>query len=221
MPLLEETYKSLREEILKTKDHAFQRSGTKIAFVTTLMGLGSVNPRFLDSDPTALGIHVEPLLYLAPLASVFYDSLLFSDKISVRRIGSYIRESMPDEFSGWERWVHSKRLPPLANLGELGFTALTLLYCPIVAWHRHSQVTKGMGHYCKTPFSMLSRSGFPKFIDEISGWWFLLLIFIWLVLQLIWWAALTPSHKRPGMTKLEYWDYTLARRGRRPPTLPY
>jgi hypothetical protein len=89
----DELYRSLRDEIVKTKDHSFQRSGTKITFTTILMGLGSAGPRFVDPEwPT----HIEPLLYLAPLVSIFYDALLFTDKHSIRRAGKFIRSYYPD-----------------------------------------------------------------------------------------------------------------------------
>lgn len=131
--MADELYNSLREEILRVKDHSFQRSGTKIMFTTLLMGLGSIKPQLTSIDSIAIGtkvvsnfsFHVEPLLYLAPLVAIFYDALLFGDKISIRRIGTFIRRHYPDSFGKWEEFVNARRFEwHKDDLGELGFQLL-------------------------------------------------------------------------------------------------
>jgi hypothetical protein len=191
--MADELYNSLREEILRVKDHSFQRSGTKIMFTTLLMGLGSIKPQLTSIDSIAIGtkvvsnfsFHVEPFLYLAPLVAIFYDALLFGDKISIRRIGTFIRRHYPDSFGKWEEFVNARRFEwHKDDLGELGFTALTLLYCPIVALHRLNEISG------KKSQPLFSDAFIHNFFGTIHGWWFLLLLGIWLRLNYGWSKAL-------------------------------
>jgi hypothetical protein len=191
--MADDLYSSLREEIIRIKDHSFQRSGTKIMFTTLLMGLGSIKPQLTSIDnitpgsnvTSSFSFHVEPLLYLAPLVAIFYDALLFGDKISIRRIGSFIQLHYSDTFGKWEKFVGDRRFEwHKDDLGELGFTALTLLYCPIVALHRLNEASGG-----RNP-SLFSDEFVHNFFGAVHGWWFLLLLGIWLRLNYGWSKAL-------------------------------
>ena len=195
-------FNALREEIARHSEHGFQRSGTKIAFTTTLLGLASINTSLL----AALGIagskalDGEPLLYIAPLPAIFYDALLFSDKMSVRRIGQYLKTAygIPREYSNWEAWVSSNRLPWIANIGEYGFTLITLIYCPLLVWHRYAEKNYLGGLTTANPFSLLTHLG--EFVCKLQGWWFILLIAYWLYMQRIWHLAITPDDQMPEVS---------------------
>jgi hypothetical protein len=143
------------------------------------MGIGSAAPRFTEFEWST---HAEPLLYLAPLVSIFYDALLFSDKHSIRRVGGFIRSYYTDGRGAWEVFVSKRRESIFDYLGELGFTGLVLLYCPVMAFH--------LARESNAISSPITTGNLMVTLGALKAWWFFLLLFLWLTLQYRWRKAL-------------------------------
>ena len=101
--MAEDIIDSLRREISETQKRREKVNTLKIAFVTGLLGLGSLK---LDGNGDA----TYRLLYLAPLAGLFFDLLILGEHFSIRRIGKFFRTECNDEGEHkWQKFVKENR----------------------------------------------------------------------------------------------------------------
>lgn len=121
-------YEELRKEILESQRIRAQIIGFKITFVSATVGLIVANH---DTVPLEL-------LAIPALASIFFDLLVNSNSISIKRNGRYSRKFLEPKlrvYSGWSEneplWEEFMANPSnrqsLSMIGNLGVTALTLL----------------------------------------------------------------------------------------------
>lgn len=116
----------LRKETLEAQRMRTQVIGFKITFVSTGIGLIYANkaPR--------------ELLALPAFASVFFDLLIISYSISIRRIGLYCRKHLErqideevkasEDFCYWEKFFELNQIRPiLPIIANLGITILALV----------------------------------------------------------------------------------------------
>ena len=106
-----EFLKHLRSEKLKAEEARTTYTLRKLAYATTLLGLGS-----LDIDVaqiTAIGpINLGHLLYLAPWVALAFDLYILAEDYSVKRFGAFLWKNSPDVLErGWEEWVSENRDP--------------------------------------------------------------------------------------------------------------
>lgn len=95
----------LHEEKLQTQAARTTYTLQKLAFVTGLMGLGSLNLKVGEIDFSLL-------LYLAPWVAIAFDFNIMGEDYSIKRIGAFLKEnsSAPTEMR-WEKWVAKHRDP--------------------------------------------------------------------------------------------------------------
>ena len=95
----------LRAEKLQTLDTRAKYALQKLAFVTGLLGLGSLNL-------TVGRIDVSTLLFLAPWVAIAFDLYILGEDYSVKRIGAFLKAASPDAAERhWETWVADRRDP--------------------------------------------------------------------------------------------------------------
>ena len=122
----------LRKETLESQRMRTQVIGFKITFVSAAVGFIYANRDKIP--PESFDI----LLIIPAFAAIFFDLLIISYSISIRRIGLYckthLEEQLKDEtqmhkgFCFWESFFESKQMrPSLAIFANLGITFLTLI----------------------------------------------------------------------------------------------
>ena len=110
-----EFLRALHEEKIRTQNERAELITVKLAFITVLFGLSSVN----------LGIQITDifwLLYFVPLVAISYDLYIMSADSRIKRIGIFLGRH-PDSLAGkaekeWEKFCASYRdgLAPSANI---------------------------------------------------------------------------------------------------------
>src|SRR5689334_12345444 len=117
----------LRKETLESQRMRTQVIGFKITFVSAAVGFTYANRDKIP--PESFDI----LLMIPAFAAIFFDLLIISYSISIRRIGLYckthLEEQLKDEaqmhkgFCFWESFFESKQMrPSLAIFANLGIT---------------------------------------------------------------------------------------------------
>jgi hypothetical protein len=111
----QEFLRALHEEKIRTQNERAELVTVKLAFITVLFGLSSVN----------LGIQIADifwLLYFVPLVAISYDLYIMSADSRIKRIGIFLGRH-PDSLAGkaekeWEKFCASYRdgLAPSANI---------------------------------------------------------------------------------------------------------
>lgn len=128
-----EFLKHLRSEKLKAEEARTTYTLKKLAYATTLLGLGS-----LDIDIgqiTAIGpINLGYLLYLAPWVALAFDLYILAEDYSVKRFGAFLWKNSPDVLErGWEEWVSENR-DPFAPFAMPALTTLVLIAAALIIW---------------------------------------------------------------------------------------
>ena len=168
----QEFLRALHEEKIRTQNERAKLITMKLAFVTVLFGLSSVNMKIEIAD-------IFWLIYFVPLVSISYDLYIMSADSRIKRIGIFLGRH-PVSLAGkaeqeWERFCTSYRdsLAPSANmffsvivtLGAAAFIHsqqtwterfmrlwfavwLVLSLSVIIAmWMRHQTLIKNIGDY--------------------------------------------------------------------------
>lgn len=168
----QEFLRALHEEKIRTQNERAKLVTMKLAFVTVLFGLSSVNMKIEIAD-------IFWLIYFVPLVSISYDLYIMSADSRIKRIGIFLGRH-PVSLAGkaeqeWERFCTSYRdsLAPSANmffsvivtLGAAAFIHsqqtwtekfmrlwfavwLVLSLSVIIAlWMRHQTLIKNIGDY--------------------------------------------------------------------------
>ena len=175
----QEFLRALHEEKIRTQNERTQLVTMKLAFITVLFGLSSVN----------MGIDIADIfwiLYFVPLVAISYDLYIMSADSRIKRVGIFLGRN-PVSLAGkaereWERFCASYRdgMAPSANmffstivtLGagafirtqegcndrfmQLWFAVwlVVSLSAIIALWLRHQTLIKNIGDY--EPFEKLS-----------------------------------------------------------------
>lgn len=103
----------LRDEKIRAQQMRADYTMRKLAFVTALLGLGSINL----GGAGAPGLDLTPLLFLVPWVSIAFDLYIMGEDFGIKRIGQFLRGISKDPVElQWERWVSHKRdwFAPLA-----------------------------------------------------------------------------------------------------------
>jgi hypothetical protein len=178
----QEFLRALHEEKIRTQNERAKLVTMKLAFVTVLFGLSSVNMKIEMAD-------IFWLIYFVPLVSISYDLYIMSADSRIKRIGIFLGRH-PVSLAGkaeqeWERFCTSYRdsLAPSANmffsvivtLGAAAFIHsqqiwtekfmrlwfaiwLVLSLAVIIAlWMRHQTLIKNIGDY--EPFEKKRQMG--------------------------------------------------------------
>ena len=124
--LHKEFLQSLHNEKIKTQSERATYVNSKLAFVTGLFGLGSLNIGTME---------LHWLLYLIPLVAIGYDLYIRAADLSIKKIGAFLR-SHPESGTGesekaWESFSAKCRdsIAPIANtLFTLVVTIAAALY---------------------------------------------------------------------------------------------
>ena len=126
-------YTELRKETLMTQQLRARAIGFKITFVGGAIALILANRKSLD----------DRLLVVPAFAAMFFDFVITSYSISIKRIGGYARMYLeplirrefawPQEVPMWEEFMsQTAQRQMLAIIGNLGITALASLPGAIV-----------------------------------------------------------------------------------------
>lgn len=172
----QEFLRALHEEKIRTQNERTQLVTMKLAFITVLFGLSSVNSGIDISD-------IFWLLYFVPLVAISYDLYIMSADSRIKRAGIFLGRN-PASLTGraereWEHFCASYRdgMAPSANLffsfivtlGAAGFIlsqglyaggtpdALMQLWFAVwlvvsltsisILWKRHLTLIKIIGNY--------------------------------------------------------------------------
>jgi hypothetical protein len=172
----QEFLRALHEEKIRTQNERTQLVTMKLAFITVLFGLSSVNAGIDISD-------IFWLLYFVPLVAISYDLYIMSADSRIKRVGIFLGRN-PVSLAGkaereWERFCTSYRdgMAPSANLFfstivTLGAAAIILseelssegstdrlmrlwfavwlvvsLTVIVILWIRHQMLIKTIGDY--------------------------------------------------------------------------
>ncbi len=111
---------SLLKELSETQLRRHKLDKAKIAFITALLGFGSI--KFPQN------VTFYQVLYLVPLVSIFFDLLVMGEQFSIRRIGAFLRLSLatPEIEKKWQLFVSKKR-DKFFKYGSRGFTVLSYI----------------------------------------------------------------------------------------------
>jgi len=108
----QEFLRALHEEKIRTQNERTQLVTMKLAFITVLFGLSSVNVGIDISD-------IFWLLYFVPLVAISYDLYIMSADSRIKRVGIFLGRN-PVSLTGkaereWERFCTSYRLSDQAR----------------------------------------------------------------------------------------------------------
>ncbi len=100
-----EFLKHIHEEKLRTLEARTTYTIQKLAFVTGLLGLGSLNIKVGNID---FGL----LVYLTPWVAIAFDFYIMGEDYSVKRIGAFLGVKSSEHLEKqWEQWVAKNRDP--------------------------------------------------------------------------------------------------------------
>jgi hypothetical protein len=134
-----EFIKHLHTEKLKAEEARTTYTLRKLAYATTLLGLGSLDFDFgqiVDAGiVTAVGnIHLGLLLYLAPWVALASDLYILAEDYSVKRFGAFLWKNSPDVLErGWEEWVSENR-DPFGPIAMPTLTTVLLVAAALILW---------------------------------------------------------------------------------------
>jgi hypothetical protein len=138
---IEETefIKHLHAEKLKAEKARTEYTLRKLAYATTLLGLGSLNIDFgriigAGNATPAGNIHLGLLLYLAPWVALASDLYILAEDYSVKRFGAFLWKNSPDVLErGWEEWVSENR-DPFGPVAMPVLTTVLLIAAALILW---------------------------------------------------------------------------------------
>jgi hypothetical protein len=134
-----EFIKHLHTEKLKAEEARTTYTLRKLAYATTLLGLGSLDfdlGQIIDAgNVTAAGnIHLGLLLYLAPWVALASDLYILAEDYSVKRFGAFLWKNSPDVSErGWEEWVSENR-DPFGPIAMPTLTTVLLVAAALILW---------------------------------------------------------------------------------------
>ncbi len=178
----QEFLRALHEEKIRTQNERAELVTRKLAFITVLFGLSSVNPKIIISD-------ICWLLYFVPLVAISYDLYIMSADSRIKRIGIFLGKhpisSAGDAEREWEQFCTEYRdgLAPSANMffsiivtvgaavfirsqpnATLGYFKLWFAFwlvaslaTIVILWIRHKELIENIGKY--KPFKGERQSG--------------------------------------------------------------
>jgi isopentenyldiphosphate isomerase len=119
----------LREEKIRTQEERTKYTLQKLAFVTGLMSIGSLN--------LAVGnIDFSLLLYLAPWVAIAFDFYILGEDYSIKRIGAFLKAKSPAQIERqWEQWVANNR-DPFAPWAMPVLTSLIFIGAALIAYQQ-------------------------------------------------------------------------------------
>ncbi|MDD1762035.1 MAG: hypothetical protein LUQ59_07350 [Methanothrix sp.] len=168
----QEFLRAIHEEKIRTQNERTELITMKLAFITVLFGISSVN----------VGIDLEDifwLLYFVPLVAISYDLYIMSADSRIKRVGTFLGRN-PVSLAGkaereWERFCSNFRdvMAPSANMffsaivtigaaffihAQGGWTERIMrlwfavwlvgsLALIIILWMRHQSLIKNIGDY--------------------------------------------------------------------------
>jgi hypothetical protein len=171
----QEFLRALHEEKIRTQNERAELVTIKLAFITVLFGLGSVD----------FGIEIYDicwLLYFVPLVSISYDLFIMSADSRIKRIGIFLGKHTASSAGKaereWEKFsttyrdgiapsanmffsiivtlgaavfVHSEQVP-MSGFVRLWFAFWLVLSLSVIVvlWMRHIELIKRIGNY--SPF---------------------------------------------------------------------
>lgn len=111
----QEFLRAIHEEKIRTQNERTQLVTMKLAFITVLFGISSVN----------MGINIKDLfwiLYFVPLVAISYDLYIMSADSRIKRVGVFLGKN-PQSHAGkaereWERYssIYRDAIAPSANM---------------------------------------------------------------------------------------------------------
>jgi hypothetical protein len=170
-----EFLRALHEEKIRTQNERTQLTTMKLAFVTVLFGVSSLNNMVIGMDLSAAFW----LLYFVPVVAMSYDLYIMSADSRIKRVGIFLGRN-PVALAGkaemeWERFCASYRdsIAPFAhlfysNIVTMGAAVFILskgnwserymqlwfalwlvasLTAIIVMWIRHWHIIRNIGNY--------------------------------------------------------------------------
>jgi hypothetical protein len=109
----------IRKEIAEVQARRSNLMVLKIAFVTAVLGFGSIQVKDI--------FLIYHAFYLAPLVATFFDVLIMGEHLSVRRMGAFLRYRSPSELEReYQSFVQQQR-DVFRKYGLIGFTSLSWL----------------------------------------------------------------------------------------------
>ncbi len=119
----------LHEEILQTLERRSKIDMTKLTFLTTLFGIGTIGKITINpagnSDITLYGT-----VYIAPFVALICDCFTLRELWSIRRIGAFLCLYGEPQEQKYERFVSQNR-----NIFyRAGFIGLTFLTIVVASW---------------------------------------------------------------------------------------
>ena len=115
----------LRSEKLKAAEARTNYALRKLAYVTALLGIGSVDIEKFN---------LSALLYLVPFVALAFDLYILGEDYSVKRIGAFLGAKNSGALEQqWEQWVSNNR-DPFAPVAMPILTTLAFLGAAIVIW---------------------------------------------------------------------------------------
>jgi hypothetical protein len=134
----QEFLRALHEEKIRTQNERAELVTTKLAFITVLFGLSSVNLEIKIAD-------ICWLLYFVPLVAISYDLYIMSADSRIKRIGIFLGRH-PASMTGkaeraWEQFCTTYRdgLAPSANI----FFSIIVTVGAAVFIHSQQTLTQG------------------------------------------------------------------------------
>ena len=134
----QEFLRALHEEKIRTQNERAKLVTMKLAFVTVLFGLSSVNMKIEMAD-------IFWLIYFVPLVSISYDLYIMSADSRIKRIGIFLGRN-PISLAGkaeqeWERFCTSYR-DSLATSANMFFSVIVALGAAVVIHSQQSWTEK-------------------------------------------------------------------------------
>jgi len=136
----QEFLRALHEEKIRTQNERAELVTRKLAFITVLFGLSSVNPKIIISD-------ICWLLYFVPLVAISYDLYIMSADSRIKRIGIFLGKhpisSAGEAEREWEQFCTEYRdgLAPSANMF---FSVIVTVGAAVFI---RSQLTETLGYF--------------------------------------------------------------------------
>lgn len=124
-----EFLKHLHSEKLKAEETRTTYTLRKLAYATTLLGIGSLSIKFGQVD-------LSLILYLVPWVALAFDLYILGEDYSVKRFGAFLGANSPDDLEQlWEKWISQNR-DPFAPIAMPLLTTLLVLGATTVIWVR-------------------------------------------------------------------------------------
>ncbi len=149
----------LHEEILQTLERRSRIDMTKLTFLTTLFGIGTIGKIDIIGSQGVSDITLFGTVYIAPFVALVCDCFILRELWSVRRIGHFLSRHGCHDEQTFECFVKSMRNP----FYQYGFKGLSILTIIIAAWMLVVQ---------KGGIVLLNSSDYAWVTLSMLGWFF-------------------------------------------------